>query len=337
MSPAPAPFATAMSSAAPSLPLERGAAGPGVAELQRRLRAAGYPTGDDPAAELLAGTEAALQRFQHDHGMPSHGVCDRETWARVVEAEFQLGDRLLCLVSPMTRGKDVAELQLRLGSLGFDAGRVDGIFGPSTQLAVRDFQRNAGLVADDVCGPDTVEALQRLEGRAGRSTVAGVRERERLRQLKDGLIGLRLAVGGTPDTQHLADALVAKVESVGGSAAVLRGTWEEQADAANQFGADAVLGLTLVATTTVRAAYFEVPGFASYGGQLLAERLVDELPGLPGWPDGSATGMQVPLLRETRAPAVLLEMGPVDLVSAAPEQLVTALYRSVDSWIAALD
>jgi len=327
----------ALTTTVTSIPLEHGAAGPEVAELQRRLRAAGYPTGEDPAAELLDGTLAALERFQTDHGMPATGVCDQVTWARVVEAEFQLGDRLLCLVSPMTRGKDVSELQLRLGSLGFDAGRVDGIFGPSTQLAVRDFQRNAGLVADDVCGPETVVALQRLEGRAGRSTVAGVRERERLRQLKDGLIELRLAVGGTPETRHLADALAAKVESLGGAATVLDGNWEEQADAANRFGADVVLGLTLVATSTVRATYFEVPGFASYGGQQLAERLVVELPDLPGWSTGSSTGMQVPLLRETRAPAVLLEMGPVDLVQSAPEQLVTALYQAVDRWITALD
>ena len=321
----------------PSFPLTPGDAGPEVAELQRRLRAAGYPTGDDPAAELLVGTVAALERFQTDHGMPPTGVCDQVTWARVVEAEFQLGDRLLCLVSPMTRGKDVSELQLRLGSLGFDAGRVDGIFGPSTQLAVRDFQRNAGLVADDVCGPETVVALQRLEGRAGRSTVAGVRERERLRQLKDGLIELRLAVGGTPETRHLADALAAKVESVGGAALVLDGTWEEQADSANRFGADVVLGLTLVPGPSVRATYFEVPGFASYGGQQLAEHLVAELPGLPGWPAGSSTGMQVPLLRETRAPAVLLEMGPPETVESTPDALVNALYQAVDSWIAALD
>ena len=321
----------------PSFPLDQGAAGPEVAELQRRLRAAGYPTGEDPAAELLEGTVAALQRFQTDHGMPATGVCDQVTWARVVEAEFQLGDRLLCLVSPMTRGKDVSELQLRLGSLGFDAGRVDGIFGPSTQLAVRDFQRNAGLVADDVCGPETVVALQRLEGRAGRSTVAGVRERERLRQLKDGLIELRLAVGGTAETRHLADALAAKVESVGGAATVLDGTWEDQADTANRFGADVVLGLTLVPSATVRATYFEVPGFASYGGQQLAEQLVAVLPGLSGWPTGSSTGMQVPLLRETKAPAVLLEMGPAELVESSPDDLVEALYRAVDGWVAALD
>ncbi|MFM7068577.1 MAG: peptidoglycan-binding domain-containing protein, partial [Actinomycetes bacterium] len=203
------------------LPLAFGASGPAVAELQRRLREAGYPTGDDASAQLGAGTQAAVRRFQADHGIPATGIVNDDTWQRVVEAEFQLGQRLLCLVSPMMRGNDVAELQLRLGSMGFDAGRVDGIFGPATQLAVRDFQRNAGLVCDDVCGPDTVQALQRLEGRGGRSTVAGVRERERLRQLRDGLAELRLAVAASAATQAVAVALATTIESVGGATMVL--------------------------------------------------------------------------------------------------------------------
>ena len=81
----------------------------------------------------------------------------------------------------MLRGDDVAELQLRLGALGFDAGRVDGIFGPMTQRRSSDFQQNMGLVPDEVCGPDTVDALSRLQPRAGVGTVAGVRERHELR------------------------------------------------------------------------------------------------------------------------------------------------------------
>ena len=32
----------------------------------------------------------------------------------------------------MLRGDDVAELQVRLAQLGFNPGRIDGIFGPAT-------------------------------------------------------------------------------------------------------------------------------------------------------------------------------------------------------------
>ena len=78
----------------------------------------------------------------------------------------------------MLRGDDIADLQLRLGSLGFDAGRADGIFGPETERAVADFQRNAGLTSDGVAGPQTIAELQRLScprryvaiGRAGPRT-----------------------------------------------------------------------------------------------------------------------------------------------------------------------
>ena len=87
------------------------------------------------------------------------------TWAALIEADFRLGDRMLYLRSPMTRGDDITDLQQRLGSLGFDAGYVDGIFGPDTESAVRNFQANQGLTPDGVVGPDTVMALGRLAGR----------------------------------------------------------------------------------------------------------------------------------------------------------------------------
>ena len=44
-------------------------------------------------------------------------------------------------------------LQGQLGRLGFDCGRVDGIFGTLTSRALEDFQRNCGLDVDGVCGP----------------------------------------------------------------------------------------------------------------------------------------------------------------------------------------
>ena len=73
--------------------------------------------------------------------------------AALVEAGYRLGDRSLYLHSPMMRGDDVADLQLRLGGLGFDAGRIDGVFGPDSARALLDFQRNTGLATDGIAGP----------------------------------------------------------------------------------------------------------------------------------------------------------------------------------------
>ncbi|ORE89949.1 PG-binding 1, multi-domain protein [Stappia sp. 22II-S9-Z10] len=59
------------------------------------------------------------------------------------------------------RGDDVAELQSDLNRLGYAAGAADGIFGPDTEDAVRDFQRAADLAIDGIAGPATLSALDR--------------------------------------------------------------------------------------------------------------------------------------------------------------------------------
>ena len=79
----------------------------------------------------------------------------------------------------MLRGDDVGELQRRLGALGFDAGRVDGIFGPHTERALVDFQRNVGLHHRRRVRPRRAGRPGTARRPPGRSTnVAGVRERE---------------------------------------------------------------------------------------------------------------------------------------------------------------
>lgn len=303
-----------------------------MAELQRRLRAAGYPTGEDPAATLGDGTLAALRRFQNDHGLVPDGSCGARTWEQLIEVGFEPDDRLLCLMSPMLRGQDVAELQLRLGGLGFDAGKVDGIFGPKTQLALRDFQRNAGLICDDVCGPDTWAALHRLESRAGRRVVADVREQERLRQIRDGLVDLRLAVGGTPAASGLVSGLARRAEETGETAITLSGSWDEQATSANGHRADLVLGIDVIDHGLVRANFFEVPGYSSFGGQRLSRLLVESLDRTAVVEPASARGTRLPLLRETRPPAVVLEIGPPQLVDEHQAVLVEALLQAVEAW-----
>ena len=75
----------------------------------------------------------------------------------------------------MLRGDDVAELQRRLNALGFDAGREDGILGPETEARAVEFQRNAGLAPDGICGPATLAALDHV-GSLAEGSVASVRE-----------------------------------------------------------------------------------------------------------------------------------------------------------------
>lgn len=54
-----------------------------------------------------------------------------------------------------SRGEAVARLQTILNDLGYNAGRVDGIFGPGTEAAVKRFQASNGLLVDGIVGPKT--------------------------------------------------------------------------------------------------------------------------------------------------------------------------------------
>jgi hypothetical protein len=65
----------------------------------------------------------------------------------------------LHLAKPSQSGPKVRGLQERLKALGYDPGEIDGVFGPSTDRAVRQFQRDHALPADGVVGPATRKAL----------------------------------------------------------------------------------------------------------------------------------------------------------------------------------
>ena len=56
-------------------------------------------------------------------------------------------------------GNEVREIQERLSKLDLYNGAIDGIYGPATAQAVRDFQRQKGLTIDGIAGNMTLEAL----------------------------------------------------------------------------------------------------------------------------------------------------------------------------------
>ena len=67
-------------------------------------------------------------------------------------------ERLLQLQTPPMQGDDVTALQRALVNAGIPV-TVDGIFGPSTEAAVKQFQTQRGLTADGIVGPATRSAL----------------------------------------------------------------------------------------------------------------------------------------------------------------------------------
>lgn len=314
----------------PGLPLRLGDSGHAVRDLHRRLAAAGF-TETGPPEVFDEATEHALRAFQVARRLVEDGICGRQTWSALVDAHFRLGDRMLYLRSPMTRGDDVADLQLRLGNLGFDAGWLDGIFGPDTEAAVRDFQHNQGLNADGTVGRDTVAALDRLAGRVvGAKTIAEVHQTDSLRRHL-GVEGRRILLGETGGLPAVVNSLARMLQFDGATVLTLHHPdLSVHAQTANSWNGDAYIGATLAGDDFL-VAYFQTEGFTSNGGRLLAGRCSDRIGSVLD-SDLPATGMRLPILRETRMTAVWCRVGPPPLVVERTEAFAKALRDAVLDW-----
>jgi hypothetical protein len=64
-------------------------------------------------------------------------------------------------LKPGAQGAQVKLLQRALKRLGYSAGVVDGVYGPSTQAALVRFQKASALATDGVLGPKTLQAIKR--------------------------------------------------------------------------------------------------------------------------------------------------------------------------------
>lgn len=275
-----------------------------------------------------------MRAFQTARGLRADGICDELTWTALVEASWKLGDRLLFLTSPNLRGDDVAELQASLCRLGFDCGRVDGILGPQTSGALKDFQRNCGLHDDAVCGPDTVRAIQVLSSQTGTGPgVNVVKEKLLLREGLGSLADSRIVIGQFGGLSGLTRLLGRELRQRGAAVMPLdEPDAVAQALAANHFGAHAYLGFETTPEAVAIAHYYRVPAFESVGGRALAEAIVAELGHLDSFvPETS--GMRLPVLRETKMPAVLLTIGPTRAVADTVSGLSVAIIHALERWI----
>jgi N-acetylmuramoyl-L-alanine amidase len=316
------------------LPLTPGARGEAVRDLHRRLAAAGVPVATT-AAVYSPDTEHAVSQFQRSRGLEPTGVCDAGTWNALVEAGYTLGERPLYHTSPMLRGDDVAELQRRVGSLGFDAGRVDGIYGPHTERAVADFQRNAGLPSDGIAGSHTIAELQRLSARADLSRpVMQVREEQSLRDQPRELSGFRIAIGEDGGLHALVHTAARLLRERG--AVVLEEhhpDWSVQARNANEFGAQLFVAVCPADNATCEVSYFATEGYESPGGRRLAELCATVLPPACGAVTAELAGLRSPVLRETRMPAVRCRIGPPSAAVTRANRVANALVAAVGAWI----
>jgi hypothetical protein len=137
-----------------------------VRDIQSRLLRLKYDLGMSQADGIYGElTEEAVKNFQAQVGLNPSGVVDDLTWQKLFEESLFLGERLLYLHFPYFKGSDVRELQQKLVNLGFNPGPVDGIFGPKTERALREFQQSVGVIVDGILGPETLAFLERFKKR----------------------------------------------------------------------------------------------------------------------------------------------------------------------------
>ena len=317
-----------------------------VAEVRERLARLGYLPTTDPSQGSASShvydetVFKAVKAFQLERGIDSDGIVGLATFKRLEEARWQLGDRILSYsATHMTAGDDVLVLQQRLNDLGFDAGRVDGVFGPDTDHAVREFQRNVGASADGTCGPEMWAELDRLNRAVVGGASRALRSEHFYDQARTGVANKVVILDpghGGPDygtvAHRLAESIVAddlarriegRLAALGTQVLITRPlsvdlehdiSEAERAHYANDNGADLVVSLHANSHTTpsargVATYYFGHEKGGSALGQRLAELVLDEIVAKTDLPDCRAHGKTWDLLRITRMPAVRVEAG----------------------------
>ena len=168
--------------------------GEAVRDIQDRLSALGFPADGDPRGSFGEVTTGAVSAFQSKRGLWVDGIVGPDTWRALVSAGYELGSRILYHRVPMMRGDDVAELQRSLNSLGFDAGNVDGIFGPDTLTGLLDFQANRGLAEDGLAGAEVVEELALMAHATSKHGREVVRDHQWLQHLPPTIAGQRFYI-----------------------------------------------------------------------------------------------------------------------------------------------
>ena len=149
-------FATDAPTKVDTTTLKYGDKGDSVKALQKRLIELGYLT-ETANGTFGPATKAAVAEFQKAAGITADGVAGSATITalfsasapRKADGTLKRGDR----------GDAVVTLQKRLRELGYLTDTADGIFGDTTEEAIKKFQKVVGLAADGVAGATTQAKL----------------------------------------------------------------------------------------------------------------------------------------------------------------------------------
>ena len=351
----------------------QGETGPAVAEIRGILAHLGLldeSSENGANAEFDRATEAAVRQFQQSRGLNVDGKVGPETWRALEAARWKLGDRTLYLsVNEPVIGDDVKVLQDRLHQMGYDVGRTDGIYGPSTARGVGQFQREVGLVPDGAFGPSTAMALRRLDRSVKGGNAQLLRELERFRHSGPTLVGKTIVIDpghGGPDlgavvpdgllrwteselAYDIATRLEGRLAAAGMRVHLTRGprpdhvvTDDERAALANELRADLLLSIHLEfhanpMANGVATYHYGSENSTSTVGERLAGLVQREILARTDLRDCRTHAKTWDLLRLTRMPTVRVDVGYLTSPSDRAH-LVNPMFREqiVEALIAAV-
>ncbi|TVR27798.1 MAG: hypothetical protein EA389_01980 [Ilumatobacter sp.] len=168
--PAAAPAQPA-AAGSPLIGLTMGSRGPAVATVQQALLDAGLRFAGGADGIFGMATSNALRQFQHSKGLPVTGEIDAATAAALgaptaiaaaspASSGASGATRSLAGLAAGTVGNNVRALQQALLAAGISfPGGDDGIFGPATANAVKEFQASRDLPVSGRVDQQTADAL----------------------------------------------------------------------------------------------------------------------------------------------------------------------------------
>jgi YVTN family beta-propeller protein len=144
--------------------LKKGDRNAEVKDLQQRLQGMGYFNGPVTGYYGSITTEAVI-RFQRAQGLQVDGVVGVQTQSALEDNSSGFSSTIATPVGQagiLKRGQQsdrIKKLQLTLREQGYFLGPATGYYGSLTEAAVKRFQRDRGLSADGIAGPQTQQAL----------------------------------------------------------------------------------------------------------------------------------------------------------------------------------
>ncbi len=327
--------------------LRRGDRDVAVGEIRAKLSLIGFPVECSEPDFFDDRMDQAVRAFQQARGLNIDGIIGPHTLQRIDEARWSLGDRPLSFTpGHLSHGDDDISLQQRLSTMGFDAGKVDGIFGVRTEAALKEFQRSVGVEVDGIAGTETFAALKRLNRTVSGGQAEKLRHSAWMDSVRTGVRDKTIVIdpGHGGDDAGVCANNIREVDVVSAIAARLQGrlaahgatvvltrplqnptdaTDAERASLANDVDADLLISLHCDAATSPNAAgvaafHYGSPSSGwSHIGERAAMRIHSAVLSRSFAEDCKVHGRTWDILRLTRMAAVRLDVGYVTNESEA--------------------